>query len=175
MIKAIGKGSLASILAVGLHIVRVIVWIAFAGLSAAIVALPLIPPFADWVSHLNGVSVDGDLDLDIDAGDFVEVLRYFISFGVALYVVERLLELLKTLRFGSPFVKENAVRFRNVGVALLIGELSKIVIGILAMIFDADVDADLDLMIFVAIAAVFVLAEVFREGARMKEEQDLTV
>lgn len=173
MIRAIGKGSLASILAIGLHIVRVIVWIAFAGLSAALVAIPLLPPFADWIAQMDGVSVDSELD--IDAGDFVEVLRHFISFGVALYVVERLLELLKTLRFGTPFVKENAVRFRNVGIALLIGELSKIVIGILAMVFDADVEAGLDFMIFVAIAAVFVLAEVFREGARMKEEQDLTV
>jgi len=175
MIRAIGKGSLASILAVGLHIVRVIVWIAFAGLSAAIVAIPLIPPFAHWLAGLDGVSVNGDLDLDVGADDFVVVLRNFISFGVALYVVERLLELLKTLRFGSPFVKENAIRFRNVGIALLVGELSKIFIGILAMVTGADVDADLDLMIFIAIAAVFVLAEVFREGARMKEEQDLTV
>ena len=173
MIRAIGKGSLASILAVGLHIVRAVVWIAFAGLSAAIIAIPLLPPFAAWISHLDGASVDGDLN--IDAGDFVKVLRHFISFGIALYVVERLLELLKTLRFGSPFVKENAVRFRNVGVALLFGELSKIGIWILSEIFDADVDADLNFTLFVAIAAVFVLAEVFREGARMKEEQDLTV
>lgn len=173
MIRAIGKGSLASILAIGLHIVRIIVWIVFAALSAAIVAIPLLAPVLDWIGGAEGVSVDGHFD--IDGGDFVEVLKHFISFGVALYVVERLLELLKTLRFGSPFVKENAVRFRNVGVALLVGELSKIVIGILAMVLDADVDADLDLMIFIAIAAVFVLAEVFREGARMKEEQDLTV
>src|SRR3990167_2268157 len=173
MIRAIGKGSLASILAVGLHVVRVIVWIASAGVPAAIVAIPLIPPVAEWISHIDGASIDGDIN--IDAGDFVEVLRYFISFGVALYVIERLLELLNTLRFGSPFVKENAVRFRKVGVALLFGELSKIVIGVLAMIFDADVEAGLDLMIFIAIAAVFVLSEVFREGAAMKEEQDLTV
>ncbi len=173
MIKAIGKGSLASILAVALHIVRIIVWIAFAALSAAIVAIPLIAPVASWIANLDSASIDADID--IDAGDFVKVLRHFISFGVALYVIERLLELLKTLRFGSPFVKENAVRFRNVGFALLVGELSKIFIWVLAGIFDADVEADLDLMIFVAIAAVFVLAEVFREGARMKEEQDLTV
>lgn len=173
MIRAIGKGSLASILAIGLHIVRVVVWIGFAGLSAAIVALPLIPAVAEWVSHIDGARVDGDID--VDAGDFVEVLRYFISFGVALYVVERLLELLKTLRFGSPFVKENAARFRTVGWALLIGELSKIVIWILAAITGADVEADLDFTLFVSIAAVFVLSEVFREGARMKEEQDLTV
>ncbi len=173
MIRAIGKGSLASILAVGLHVIRVIVWIGFAGLSAAIVAIPLIPAFADWIARIDGASIEGDIG--VDAGDFVVVLRHFISFGVTLYVVERLLELLKTLRFGSPFVKENAVRFRNVGVALLVGELSKIVIGILAMITGADVDVGLDLMIFISIAAVFVLAEVFREGARMKEEQDLTV
>ncbi|HNR75748.1 MAG TPA: DUF2975 domain-containing protein [Parvularculaceae bacterium] len=173
MIRAIGKGSLASILAVGLHVVRVIAWIGFAGLSAALVAIPLIPPFAEWIAHLDGASIDGDID--IDAGDFVEVLRHFISFGVTLYVVERLLELLKTLRFGTPFVKENAVRFRRVGVALLFGEVSKIVIGILAMITGADVDAGLDFIVFVSIAAVFVLAEVFHEGARMKEEQDLTV
>jgi hypothetical protein len=173
MIRAIGKGSLASILAVGLHVVRVIVWIAFAGLSAAIVALPLLPSAVDWLSTTRGVTFDGKVDIDV--GDFVKVLKHFVSFGVSLYVVERLLELLKTLRFGSPFVKENAVRFRNIGFALLIGEVSKIVIGVLAMMTGADVDADLDLMIFLAIAAVFVLAEVFREGARMKEEQDLTV
>jgi hypothetical protein len=173
MIRAIGKGSLASILAIGLHIVRVVVWIGFAGLSAAIVAIPIIPSVAEFISHIDGASIDGELD--VDAADFVEVLRYFISFGVALYIVERLLELLKTLRFGSPFVKENATRFRSVGWALLIGELSKIVIWILAAFTGADVEADLDFTLFVSIAAVFVLSEVFREGARMKEEQDLTV
>ena len=173
MIRAIGKGSLASILAVGLHVIRIIVWIGFAAMSAAIVAIPLLPPFAEWIAQMDGVSIDGDID--VDAADFVKVLRHFISFGVTLYVIERLLELLKTLRFGSPFVKENAVRFRKVGIALLFGELSKIFIGVLAKITGADIDAGLDLTIFVAIAAVFVLAEVFREGARMKDEQDLTV
>lgn len=173
MIRALGKGSLASILYWGLWTVRIFIWLGFAGLSAAIVAIPLIPPVAEWIAHIDGASLDGEID--IDAGDFVEVLRYFISFGVSLYVVERLLELLKTLRLGSPFVKENAVRFRRVGLALLFGEGSKIFIGVLAKITGADVDSGIELMVFVAIAAVFVLSEVFLEGARMKEEQDLTV
>jgi hypothetical protein len=173
MIKAIGKGSLASILAVALHVVRVVVWIAFAALSAAIVAIPFLPAVAKFVAGAEGVSIDADLD--IDAADFVEVLKHFITFGVTLYVVERLLELLKTLRFGSPFVKENADRFRKLGWALLIGEGSKILIGIMAAIVDADVETDLDGITLISVAAVFVLSEVFREGARMKEEQDLTV
>ncbi|HBS30525.1 MAG TPA: hypothetical protein DEA40_02080 [Parvularcula sp.] len=167
MIKAIGKGSLASILAVALHVVRVVVWIAFAGLSAAIVAIPFLPALARFVG--------AEGDIDVDAGDFVEVLKHFITFGVTLFVVERLLEILKTLRFGSPFVKENADCFRKLGWALLIGEGSKIVISILAAIVDADVDAGLDGITLISVAAVFVLSEVFREGARMKEEQDLTV
>ena len=173
MIKAIGKGSLASILAVVLHVVRVIVWIVFAALSAAIVAIPFLPAVARFIAGADGVSIDGHLD--VDAGDFVEVLKHFITFGVTLYVVERLLELLKTLRFGSPFVKENADRFRKLGWALLIGEGSKIVISVLAAIVDADVDTGLDGITLIAVVAVFVLSEVFREGARMKEEQDLTV
>ncbi len=173
MIKAIGKGSLASILAVVLHVVRVVVWIVFAALSAAIVAIPFLPAVAKFVAGAEGVSIDGDLD--VDAGDFVEVLKHFITFGVTLYVVERLLEILKTLRFGSPFVKENADRFRKLGWALLIGEGSKILIGVLAAIFDADVDTGLEGITLIAVVAVFVLSEVFREGARMKEEQDLTV
>ncbi len=172
MIRAIGKGSLASILAVALHVIRVIVWIAFAGLSAAVVAIPFIPAAARL---LGGEGVSFDSKIDIDAGDFVEVLKHFITAGVLLYVVERLLEILKTLRFGSPFVKENADRFRKLGWALLIGEGSKIVIGILAAIVDADIPVGLDGITLISIAAVFVLSEVFREGARMKEEQDLTV
>ncbi len=168
MIKAIGKGSLASILAVCLHVVRVIVWISFAGLSAAVVAIPFIPAIARLVAG-------ADADIDLDAADFVKVLKHFITFGVLLYVVERLLEILKTLRFGTPFVKENADRFRKLGWALLIGEGSKIVIGVMSAIADADVEVGLDGITLIAVVAVFVLSEVFREGARMKEEQDLTV
>lgn len=169
MIKAIGKGSLASILAICLHVIRVVVWIAFAALSAAVVAVPFLPAVARLVAG-------SDADIDLDGGDFVEVLKHFITFGVLLYVVERLLEILKTLRFGSPFVKENADRFRRLGWALLIGEGSKIVIGVLAAITDADIDdAGIEGITLIAVVAVFVLSEVFREGARMKEEQDLTV
>jgi hypothetical protein len=173
MIKAIGKGSLATILAVGLHVVRVIVWIAFVGLTTALVIAPLLPFLAEWASKAEGVNFEEDIDFG--GQDFVKLLYHFITFGVMLYVIERLLELLRTLRLGSPFVKENADRFKRVGFALLFGEAAKILIGIAAAIFDADVDIDIELITFLSIAAVFVLAEVFSEGARMKEEQDLTV
>lgn len=159
--RAIGKGSLSSILAVGLHVMRVILWIMFSGLTVAMVVIPL------------GAFVFDSFHVGADR--YFSVTNAFVTTGVTLFVVNRLLEIMKTLRFGSPFVRENADRFRAVGFALLIGEGAKIAFGFLSLIFDADVEIDVSAITWLAIVAVFVLSEVFREGARMKEEQDLTV
>jgi len=163
--RAIGKGSLASILAVGLHITRIILWIAFIGLSIALVVVPL--------GSIISIGAGSEAIAGVD--NYLEIAHQFVSFGVMLFVVTRLLEILKTLRFGTPFVKENADRFRTVGYALLIGEGAKIAFGFLSLLTDADIEIDTQVITWLAIVAVFVLAEVFREGARMKEEQDLTV
>lgn len=136
--------------------------------------LPFLPVILDWAMQLEGVDVDID-DIIFDIGDIIEVISAFISVGVVLFVVNRLLEILKTLRLETPFVKENAVRFRRVGFALIFGEAAKIILGIMGAVFDADIDKGIEITNLIAIAAVFVLSEVFLEGARMKEEQELTV
>lgn len=171
--KAIGKRSLASILSAGLHVARIVIFAGFVGLSIAAVVLPFLPMIGAAIADRPHVDISGDLD--ISGGDYVELMGHFVMFGVALFVVNRLLEILRTLRFGTPFVKENAVRFRNVGYALLLAEGAKIAFSILGKIFDADVDMGLSFMAWVSIVAVFVLSEVFLEGAKMKEDQDLTV
>jgi Protein of unknown function (DUF2975) len=167
--RAIGKGSLASILAMGLNITRIILWLAFIGFSIALVVIP-------FASIIYGMfqGFDGG-DALVDGADYIQIAYQFVSFGVMLFVVSRLLEVLKTLRFGSPFVKENAEHFRTVGYALLIGEGAKIAFGFLSLITSADIEIDTQPITWLAIITVFVLAEVFHEGARMKEEQDLTV
>jgi len=167
--RAIGKGSLASILAMGLNITRIILWLAFIGFSIALVVIP-------FASIIFGMfqGFDGGKAL-VDGADYIQIAYQFVSFGVMLFVVSRLLEVLKTLRFGSPFVKENAEHFRTVGYALLIGEGAKIAFGLLSLITSADIEIDTQPITWLAIITVFVLAEVFHEGARMKEEQDLTV
>jgi hypothetical protein len=171
--KAIGKGSLASILAMGLHVARIVIFVAFAGVSVAAVVMPFAPLVAPIIDRAPGVSISNDLDME--AGDYVEVMSWFVTFGVMLFVVNRLLEILRTLRFGTPFAKENAVRFRQLGQALLLGEGAKIAFSILGAVYDADVDVKFEGTTWVAIIAVFVLAEVFHQGAKLKEEQDLTV
>ena len=171
--RAIGKGSLSSILAVGLHVTRIIIIIALVGLTLALIFMPVATGVGEIVGGMDNVEIDADISSS--RGDYFDVAYSFIAALVMLYVVTRLLEILKTLRFGSPFVKENATRFRQVGYALLIGEGAKFVFNFLSLIFGAELDIDIELIAWLAIIAVFVLSEVFHEGARMKEEQDLTV
>ncbi len=171
--RAIGKGSLSSILAVGLHGTRIVLWFALGGVTIALIVLPFAPMIADMFSGSDAIVFDdGGL---VDAERFIKVASAFVTFAVMLFVVNRLLEILKTLRFGSPFVKENADRFRGLGYALLMGEGAKFAFGFMSMIYDAEISINSSFITWLAIVAVFVLSEVFREGARMKEEQDLTV
>ena len=114
--RAIGKGSLASLLAMGLHFTRIILWVAFIGLAIAMAVVP----FATLISG----AMDGGIG--VSAEKYLNIAHHFVTFAVMLFVVNRLLEILQTLRFGSPFVKENADRFRGLGYALLIGEGAKI-------------------------------------------------
>ena len=171
--RAIGKGSLSSILAVGLHVTRIILFIALFGLAMAMIFMPLASGVGEMAAGMENVDIDGDVS--VSRSDYFDVAYNFIAVLVMLYVVTRLLEILKTLRFGSPFVKENANRFRQVGYALLIGEGAKFVFSFLGLVFGADLDIDFEMIAWLAIIAVFVLSEVFLEGARMKEEQELTV
>ena len=171
--RAIGKGSLSSILAVGLHITRIVLIVAVVVLGIMLVVVPFATGVSEFAASSDNISIDGDLSTN--RGEYFDIAYSFIAALVMLFVVTRLLEILKTLRFGSPFVKENADRFRLVGYALLIGEGAKFVFNFLSLIFGADLDIDIELIAWLAIIAVFVLSEVFREGARMKEEQDLTV
>ena len=171
--RAIGKGSLSSILAVGLHGTRVILWIALGGVMIALMTVPFASTIANIFAGEDVFIFDDDGVLGADA--FIGLAGAFVTFAVMLFVVNRLLEILKTLRFGSPFVKENADRFRTLGYALLMGEGAKFAFGFLSLIYDAEISINSSFITWLAIVAVFVLSEVFREGARMKEEQDLTV
>ncbi|MEM9013586.1 MAG: DUF2975 domain-containing protein [Pseudomonadota bacterium] len=171
--RAIGKNSISSILAYVLHAARIIIWIGCVGLAIAVVMIPFAGGLLAWLQTFDNININGGID--VDGGDYLEIANHFITFLVLLFVVNRLLEILKTLRFGAPFEKENADRFRSVGYALLIGEAAKFAFGFLSIFIDAEIAVNVELTSIAAILSVFVLSEVFLEGARMKEEQDLTV
>jgi hypothetical protein len=106
-------------------------------------------------------------------------------FALALWVLGLLRAVFRTLRDGQPFVAANATRIRWIACGVIVGELARSGIvffeNYYAMAhFSADglrFDARPDLNVFAIIHGliILVIAEVFRAGTRLDEEQSLTV
>ena len=99
--------------------------------------------------------------------------------GCILLIVRAQRQIFKTLTAGDPFQPTNVDRLRLIGLILAVLELGGYVIWDVAErlpreIF-RDVQPDFRLTAWFAVLAVFVLAEVFREGARSRWEVELRI
>ena len=96
------------------------------------------------------------------------------------FVSQRLLMILATVSTGNPFVVANAARLRSIAWALLALDLMHLAVGAIGSgISSAGVPLHLSwgfsLTRCLAVLLLFVLAQVFEEGARMREELEATV
>jgi hypothetical protein len=95
-------------------------------------------------------------------------------------ILRRLLDIVESVRLGASFVGENASRLQRIAWALLGLQLLSIVIGMIAEGVSTPkhplhVDAGFSTAGWLAVLLLFVLARVFAEGARMREELEGTV
>jgi hypothetical protein len=91
-----------------------------------------------------------------------------------------LLRMLDTVAAGDPFVSVNADRLRTVAWCLLGIQLCDIGFGIAGAVMDTAAGERISswspgLTGWIAVLLVFVLARVFREGARLRSEAELTI
>ena len=99
---------------------------------------------------------------------------------VANVVLTRLLAIVETAADGDPFVSENAVRLQTIAWAVLALELLHLAVGAVAAGASTD-QAPLDLdwgfsvTRWLAVLLLFVLARVFEQGSRMREDLAGTV
>lgn len=108
-----------------------------------------------------------------------------IMFAVVLWVVGQLRAVFRTLRDGQPFVPANAIRIRRIGFVVIIGEFLRAAIVFAANSYAMNhfsanglrFDARPDLNLFTIVHGLIILAiaEVFRAGTRLDEEQSLTI
>jgi hypothetical protein len=99
---------------------------------------------------------------------------------VAHVVVARLLAIVGTVAGGDPFVIENAARLKRIAWAVLGLELLHLAVGaVSAGVSTAEAPLDLDWSFsatpWVAVLLLFVLARVFEQGSRMREDLAGTV
>jgi hypothetical protein len=201
--KALGKGSIASIVRVGLVIAWYALWIAAIGIVVggigygvilALIANGSIDPALLEGGAGNadlGAGSGGDFHVTYDqpgGGTWPVVVPALMIAAVAvagsLVIVWRLRKLFDSFSSGEPFRRENAAHLRVIWITMLIIEVSRYVLmgltGVLLARFGGpDVDANytfaIDFSNWMSILILIVLAEVFREGARLKEEQELTI
>ena len=95
-------------------------------------------------------------------------------------VLRRLLAIVETVRRGDPFVAVNAYRLQAIAWVLLVLQLLSLVIGGIGKAISTPahplhLDAGFSASGWLAVLLTFVLARVFAEGARMREDLEGTV
>lgn len=110
----------------------------------------------------------------------VALLETIIFAGALAYVCSELRQILSTLAAGDPFVPDNAPRLTRIAVAVGIVELA----GILSVFFVKHVFAlsgtetlrlGIKPGIIGAVIVLLILAQVFKEGTRLREAEKMTI
>ena len=148
----------------------------FGGLVLALFIASLIAE--DWVWTALGVRPNGSNATLFLWGRVVMVIGIG-SVPFTYIVLTRLLAIVDTVRLGDPFVAGNAARLKTMAWALLGLELLHLAVGVVAVGALSNTQVDLDWSFSVtpwlAVLLLFVLAQVFDDGARMRDDLKGTV
>ena len=171
------KNSMAAVLST---VVTVIFWLAIVIGAFLFIVLGM-----GLLGSLNG----GELNLPlinaradgVPVGRLVAALVGLAVFapGIA-YICAQLRKILSTLAEGDPFVPDNAPRLTHIAIAIGLIEAIRIAS---VLILSATVDLgegyvatiNLNLAVWGAVIVLLILAQVFKEGTRLREEEKMTI
>jgi hypothetical protein len=177
VIRALGPGSVSSILKAILDVFYVVLWV-FAGVFAFVILALLLISFDPTL--LPAVVLRHAVVMGHAPGIGAAALLFGaeISLVGVMVIVQMLRRIFGTLTAGDPFHPDNVRRLRVIAAALALVELNGYAIGA----FDRLVlggghvrSFDLNLTAWFAVLVIVVLAEVFREGARLRRDAELTI
>lgn len=131
--------------------------------------------------------VRGSLRVPVQKGAFfyANALILLMLLAVTLFMLGLLRSVLRTIRDGAPFVRANATRIRWIAFAVIGIEVARAAItyvessyamthfSVEGLCFDAR--PEINLFAIVQGLIILAIAEVFRAGTRLNEDQSLTV
>jgi Protein of unknown function (DUF2975) len=102
------------------------------------------------------------------------------SVPIVHLVLTRLLTIVETVRAGDPFVLANADRLKTIAWAILGLELMHYAVGTIASLVSTtaaplNISSGFSVARWLTVLMLFVLARVFEQGARMREDLEGTV
>ena len=158
-----------------LRILIVVNWLC----GVAIVALLVVMPHEQWIMAAFKIPPSSD------AARLMMGLRAIAVAGLAAVplnyaLLKRLLAIVDTVRAGDPFLAVNASRLQAIAWALLALQILSVVIGAIANAVSTPahplhLDAGFSINGWLAVLLTFLLARVFAEGTRMRDDLEGTV
>jgi len=176
MMRAMGPGSVSSFLKIILDVVYAVLIIGVGAVGLMMLAAVV---FGFNPGLLQGVSAS---DVGAIGGRWPAVTGGLLAAALymagVLVIVGCLRRIFATLTAGDPFHPDNVRRLRLIGVMLAALELGRYAVwgaGAWLLPEVAKQPPSLSLTAWFSVLVVFVLAEVFREGARLRREAELTI
>lgn len=119
-----------------------------------------------------------------ESAPLIQGMRFIPALGLLgvplnFIVLSRLLAMVDTVRGGDPFVAQNAARLQTIAWAVLGQQLLQLVIGAIAKAISTPVHplhiGAVSPSGWLAVILLFVLARVFAEGTRMRDDLEGTI
>lgn len=173
--RTLGPGSVSSFLKIILDVAYVLLWVIL-GLMGLLALLALLLSFnPEFMS--SSIRIDGEEKLPNGPTMAAGLAAASLYFGGVLVIVGRLRRIFVTLTAGDPFHPDNVRRLRVIGLVLAALELGRYLFTGIAVLLPGinEISGGLNLTTWFSVLVVFVLAEVFREGARLRREAELTI
>lgn len=172
--KLIGRRSVASVLRWVLGFVNIVV--AFAVIATGLMlAASLVMP--DFGAGFIGRLADNEAGWrSLMLNERATFLAAFIATLSTWWILNRLRRMFLAVNQGDAFERANVGRLQGVGVGLIGVQMSAFILAwtVPEGVID-NLDYSVDLGAWLGILIVFMLAEVFRQGAAMRDDQQMTV
>lgn len=183
--RALGPGSVSSFLKIILDVVFAALWIGLGVVALLTLAALLLSYNPDLLGGLTSAD-PGEAERNSAIRELLEngpsvaggLLGLGLYVGGILVIVGSLRRIFTTLTIGDPFHPDNVARLRLIGLMLAGLELGRYAFWAISAWAFSGVDRiqpSLSLTAWFSVLVVFVLAEVFREGARLRREAELTI
>lgn len=172
--RLIGERSVASALRWILGFVNVFVTVAVIFSGLMLLTSLVLPDFA--AGFIDGLSENESDMRPLLLNERATYLAAFIATLSTWWVFNRLRRMFLAVNRGDAFERANVGRLQGVGIGLIGIQVSAAILvftipeGIIS-----DLDYQIDLGAWLGIVIVFMLAEVFRQGSAMRDDQQMTV
>ena len=178
MVRALGRGSVSSLLKAVLDVFHFALITVAAVLAIGVIVLLLLsfrPDLLNGRLNIDSLRIAGPWIGPLAAAS---LLGFDLYLAGAIVIVGRLRRIFRSLIEGDPFHPENVRRLNVIAATLAILEVGRYLAAAISRLFlkgALPIHGGVNLSSWFSILVIVVLAEVFREGARLRGEAELTI